>query len=42
MARAIERGVVRPDWTLVGIISGVVALLAGVMIFYILTKPEIN
>lgn len=37
VARAIDRGVVRPAWS---VIAFIVALLAAVMIFYMLTRPE--
>ncbi len=40
VARAIERGVVRPAWSVISVISFIVALLAAVMFFYMLTKPE--
>jgi len=40
VARAIDRGTVRPAWGVVGVISFMVALLAAVIVFYMLTKPE--
>ncbi len=40
VAQAIERGVVRPAWSVISVISLIVALLAAVMVFYMLTKPE--